>query len=140
MFVTDVDDQMCWWQVWRARHLHQISVTNIKFWRNMMLVSDQWWPMLVPRALLIDDIKSFLNLAPRWISSYEMGHQHHCHHFELFSIKYSESAKIPSLMVRTHDLQGLKILTVRPWTSKMNAFLTTYHYSLDRWWILNPEN
>ena len=36
MLVTDVGDQMFWWQVTspksRIRHQHQISVTNITFW------------------------------------------------------------------------------------------------------------
>ena len=41
MLVTDVGDQMCWWQVTsptsRVRHQHQISVTNITLWHIMIL-------------------------------------------------------------------------------------------------------
>ena len=44
MLVTDVGDQMCWWQDLdvgdKSRHQHQISVTNITFWHIMMLVTD----------------------------------------------------------------------------------------------------
>ena len=50
MLVTDIGEQMCWWQLWyvgdkarptsRIRHQHKISVINITFWQIIMSVTD----------------------------------------------------------------------------------------------------
>ena len=31
MLVTDVEDQICWWQVWDVVDFHVYKVTNIKY-------------------------------------------------------------------------------------------------------------
>ena len=60
MLVTDVGDQMCWWQVWdvgdMSSHQHQKFGTNIKY-QSPTSHSDVlwcWWPMWVTKDSFID--------------------------------------------------------------------------------------
>ena len=73
MLVTDIEEQMCWWQLWyvgdkarptsRIRHQHKISVNNIIFWQIIMSVTDISTSDREAQTMCIDIKKFLLNLG-----------------------------------------------------------------------------
>ena len=70
MLVTDVGDQMCWWQDSnvgdKSRHQYRELGINIKYQSptSHSGVLWCWWPMLVPQDLFKDG-KKFIEFATR---------------------------------------------------------------------------